>query len=706
MPDSMTQILNSGPPGAKTNIAVLGDGFTEADQAAYSDRVRELLLEGVFANDYFHEDMQAFNIFQVNLISNESGVSQRVYNENGTPSNGSDDTIISTTLRDTALGYIYSGSWAHCWVEAGPDSATRIQDALDTWVPDYDFVLIILNEMSFGGCASGTRLVVTRGSSWAVTAHEFGHGLGALADEYCRPGTYSGEEPGAVNVTANNDAATLKWRRFVHPATPVPTGINPNPGNGACTPFNQGTKPADWSAALSAGLFEGAQYRDSGKYRPAENCRMRGNSPPFCPVCYTAFKERYHATSGHSFLTCYAGDFNGDGRDDLLIHNVNGIQIFRSDGTQLDHVFSAVDRVPGSWQFRSGDRFLIGDFNGDGKDEVVVYNSVDWSKEYLGLLVNDGSDGLELVARYDDSMPGWQFQMNDRFYLADFDGNGSTDLIVFNGSDWAIPYLGMLRSSGSGFSVVQRYDNSMPGWSMRPGDRHYIGDFNGDGRDDVWVFNGGDWAFPYLGMLRSNGADLSMSRRYDGTMPGWDMRAGDRHYVGDFNSDGRSDLYVFNGDDWAIAYLGLLSSTGAGLNMVRRYDGNAPGWQMRRHDQHFLADFYGDGKADLWVYNHQDWSGEYLGMMVNNGTALDCSWQHNQVGEWNLGAVDRLVPCNYEGGATRRNLFIHNQDWFGLIKGRDGGDFSTGRRFNGLHRPELQRIYYRWIHNYRYGRNW
>ena len=29
MPDSMTQVLSSGPPGTKVNIAVLGDGFAD-----------------------------------------------------------------------------------------------------------------------------------------------------------------------------------------------------------------------------------------------------------------------------------------------------------------------------------------------------------------------------------------------------------------------------------------------------------------------------------------------------------------------------------------------------------------------------------------------------------------------------------------------------------------------------------------------------
>ena len=87
MPDSVTQILKSGPPGTKINIAVVGDGFAAGDQAAYNAKVQDLIVDGVFGNDYFYEDASAFNVYRVNLISNDSGVSQRVYDEHGTPTN-------------------------------------------------------------------------------------------------------------------------------------------------------------------------------------------------------------------------------------------------------------------------------------------------------------------------------------------------------------------------------------------------------------------------------------------------------------------------------------------------------------------------------------------------------------------------------------------------------------------------------------------
>jgi hypothetical protein len=566
-----------------------------------------------------------------------------------------------------------------------------VQNALDTWVPDYDLVVVILNEPGFGGCGGGGFQIVTLGSSASVMAHEFGHGTGGLADEYCQPGTYSGGEPGAPNITINTDRATMKWRQFVDPATPVPTGIAPaSPTD--CTGWTVGTKPAGWSNSDDAGLFEGAQYRRKGIYRPAINCRMRGNAPPFCPVCYTRMKSNAEPHAGHTFLKVYAGDFNGDGKDDILVASGNAIHIYRSNGSQLDVVFSAVERVPGSWQFQPGDRFYVGDFNGDGKDEVAVFNGTDWIMEYLGLLADDGANGLRLIARYDNSMPNWDFTPGDRFYVADFSGDGKKDLFVFNGGNWAIPYVGMLRSTGAGFTLVRRYDANMPGWQMRPGDRHYVGDFTGNGREDLWVFNGSNWSIPYLGMLRSTGTTLAMSKRYDANMPGWQMRPGDRHYVGDFTGDGKADLYVFNGTNWSIAYLGMLQSTGNALSMVRRYDGNAPGWQMRAHDTHWISDINNDGKADLFVYNHQDWGPEYLGTMITSGTDLVAAWREDWVGEWNLGSVDRFEPCDYEGVGGRRDLIVHNTDWLGMIRATPS--------------LSLQRIYYKWIHNYEYGRNW
>src|SRR5690606_631466 len=179
------------------------------------------------------------------------------------------------------------------------------------------------------------------------------------------------------------------------------------------------------------------------------------------------------------------------------------------------------------------------------------------------------------------------------------------------------------------FQIVKRYDKNLPGWNMTKKDQFFVGDFSGDGKEDLWVFNGDNWSIPYLGMLSSNNTSLTMRKRYDNVLPGWQMKKGDKYYVADFNGDGKKDLYVFNGLNWSIAYLGMLKSDGTNLSMVKRYDGNAPGWQMRKNDKHYVSDINNDGKEDLFVRNYPDWNREYLGTMRSNGTSLSCGWKED-----------------------------------------------------------------------------
>src|SRR5262249_5991507 len=156
-------------------------------------------------------------------------------------------------------------------------------------------------------------------------------------------------------------------------------------------------------------------------------------------------------------------------------------------------------------------------------------------------------------------------------------------------------------------------DGSIPGfWQFKPGDQFFVGDFDGDKKPDLFVFNGSNWAMPYLGLLRSNGKSFTGVRRYDGSLPRWQMKPADRFAVGDFDGDGKADLYVSNTTNWGPNYLGMLRSSGSALAGVKLFTNNLPGWQMHDNDRMLVGDFDGDGKADLFIWNNKDWGPAYL----------------------------------------------------------------------------------------------
>ncbi|HEY1105252.1 MAG TPA: VCBS repeat-containing protein, partial [Agromyces sp.] len=221
------------------------------------------------------------------------------------------------------------------------------------------------------------------------------------------------------------------------------------------------------------------------------------------------------------------------------------------------------------------------------------------------------------------------------------------------------------------------------------------------------------WVFPYLALIKvDTDGRMRVLARYDGDIPGWGGFAEhDRFFVGDFDGDGKEDLYLFNGSDWANPYLAMFRSTGSDFAFVRMFDGDVPGWGgMRSHDRFMPADLTGDGKVDLFAWNMDDWSHEYAGRMISNGSNLSADFREDWVGEWRLGSVDRFerVPERHRirvttglsqaiviGPLTRKGpdrILAHNTDWMSS--------------FSGTGPLGMNSIYNRWVHNYRFGRNW
>src|ERR1700722_18011866 len=72
---TVTKVVDHGPDGEKLTFVVLGDGYAAGDQTKFAQDVNRLLVNGVFGHDFYKDNFPAFNMYRVDLVSHESGVS-------------------------------------------------------------------------------------------------------------------------------------------------------------------------------------------------------------------------------------------------------------------------------------------------------------------------------------------------------------------------------------------------------------------------------------------------------------------------------------------------------------------------------------------------------------------------------------------------------------------------------------------------------
>ena len=131
------------------------------------------------------------------------------------------------------------------------------------------------------------------------------------------------------------------------------------------------------------------------------------------------------------------GDFNGDGLMDIMIVNNDTTKIYSFSKNSEHNIVPAFYYnlgFPTIWH-----RVFTGDFNGDGKTDVLTYNtdshvwSIAYFKEtgfdYPYQIVNvPGDDPMQYV----ENLSFYRNQNNYSHRILDFDGNGKDDILTFS----------------------------------------------------------------------------------------------------------------------------------------------------------------------------------------------------------------------------------------------------------------------------------
>jgi hypothetical protein len=171
------------------------------------------------------------------------------------------------------------------------------------------------------------------------------------------------------------------------------------------------------------------------------------------------------------------GDFNGDHKDDLAWFTRGigcDVMVSLSTGTtygpavKWHDVFGCGNEIP-----------AVGDFNGDGRDDIATFTRGSAMDVYVAL--SNGSAFAGTGVKWHDF---FNFGANIPA-VGDFNGDGKDDLVTFTRGTTCDAYV--VLSTGAAFGTESTWNDGFACNNEIPG----TGDFNDDGWTDVVTFTRG-----------------------------------------------------------------------------------------------------------------------------------------------------------------------------------------------------------------------
>jgi len=285
----------------------------------------------------------------------------------------------------------------------------------------------------------------------------------------------------------------------------------------------------------------------------------------------------------------FTGDFDGDGQTDLG-------KVWAADGKLKSDVhlntgsgFSIQSWTDAQGEFKYNQRWFAGDYTGDGKDDLLKL----WNDG--GLISMDvlqaGSGSFTQVKKV--TQTGATSPAMD-FFSGDFNGDGALDIMKVwqDKKAYSFEAIHGKTFTAASYAVKQGSFGLLNKW--------LIGDFNGDGKDDMARLRGENFDIHQGGQTRIE-VHVSDGESFD--LQVWGQGLGDygrdcdyRHFAtGDFDGDGDDDIVQLWNDGGKLS-VDLYRSSGSSFSRERLMTKTSDWFRKKRW---LVSDFDGDGITDL-----------------------------------------------------------------------------------------------------------
>jgi hypothetical protein len=331
------------------------------------------------------------------------------------------------------------------------------------------------------------------------------------------------------------------------------------------------------ASALVLTAFPVVAQQSSGRstFETAQTHRQSGSSGDL-PLQFAPAMQ--FSTGGNAPQGVAVGDFNGDGKPDLVVANLqqNNVVVLLGNGdgtfgTPIVHSLPNIGVLYG---------VAVADFNGDGKlDVAVVHGSTDYLISDVEILLGNGDGTLGAATAFPSGTDAVTI------VTADLNGDGKPDVIVGGAGPSVMGHggnLSVLFGNGDG-TLQPAIPLDVPGymgglWSAA------VGDFNGDGRLDIVAAQVGPMAGIAV-FLQNPDHSFTLGATYQ-TL----YRTGVGVAVADLNNDGKLDVVLTSNMGTATTFLG--NGDGTFQSPIPTFSGNFTEFLA-------LADFNRDGNVDV-----------------------------------------------------------------------------------------------------------
>lgn len=423
-------------------------------------------------------------------------------------------------------------------------------------------------------------------------------------------------------------------------------------GNGDGTfreqpPFNDGLYEIGGETQLVLADFYGNGNLDLavGNYgyedNPAVLYLLQGNGDG--TFVTSPYNSPPSLTAGFFPVWVAAQDMNGDGKVDLVIGNdfSQSVTVLLNKGsghfTPSSPNNFATRMLNGNQQTPTPGAMALGDFNGDGKPDVIVSTVMG-----IDVLMNLGSGLLRAPASIEVG------QFTGQIFNTDFAGHGHRDIAVATAgySGYFFAEADVLTGNGAGAFLLNR--------NTGIGDQAIgtigAGSFDGNGRPGIAAFG---YASEQILQNYNSGIGTFTAA------PPLDMPSQPPSFcVGDFNRDGYADLAVLDGNEVDI-YINL--HNGSYSSPVSYQVGVNPVFIATR-------DLNRDGKLDLMVANQ---GSDDISVLLGNGNGT-----FKTATRYPAGTRPTVLTTGDFNGDGKIDIAVGNKGHVAIFLGKGDGTFA------------------------------